>query len=206
MSNIIFTRRLEQLNRLIRKWVSSNRNPKNKEKLAQQIIEQYLATKRSIFENHFIWSEGRRAEYNNREFEAIFNWVTVDPVTELAKKGIDHLENNELDKLRKILDELADEKKLMSKIKSSIRKSKKMPEHPLNTLIATELQNNPNIDLRKLTKRLRALEGKSAITQWDNEDDINENYIYSKYPDGKEAPKAKVTGLKERYYEVRNKK
>jgi transcriptional regulator of heat shock response len=206
MSNTIFIRRLEQLNRLAQIWISSDRNTKAKEKLAQQLIEQYLATKRSKLENHLAWSEEQRIDYNNREFDAIFNWVTVDPVTELAKEGIKHLENNELDKLRKILDELADEKKLTSKIKSGIRKSKKIPEHPLNALIAKELQNNPTIDLPKLTKRLRALEGKSAITQWDNEEDVSENYIYSKYPDGKEAPKAKVTGLKERYYEVRNKK
>ena len=206
MSNTIFIRRLEQLNRLTQTWISSGRNAQAKEKLAQQLIEQYLATKRSKFENHLMWSEEQRINYNNREFDAIFNWVTVDPVTELAKEGIKHLENNELDKLRKILDELADEKKLTSKIKSGIRKSKKIPEHPLNILIATEIQKNPSINIPNLIKRLRAHEGKGVITQWDDEDDVNENYIYSKYSDGKEAPKAKVTGIKERYYEVRNRK
>jgi hypothetical protein len=206
MINTIFIIRLEQLNRLAQKWISSGRNTEAKEKLTQQLIKQYLATKRSRFENHLMWSEEQRIDYNNREFDAIFNWVTVDPVTELAKEGIKHLENNELDKVRKIFDELANEKKLISKIKSRIRKSKKIPEHPLNILIAKEIQKNPTINIPNLIKRLRVHEGKGVITQWDDEDDANENYIYSKYPNGKEAPKAKVTGLKERYYEVRNRK
>jgi hypothetical protein len=206
MTNFIFLKRLERLNRLTKRWAYSGTNTVSREKLAQQIIDQYLATRRSEQQNHLTWSDERTSEYNGKEFESIYCWVTVDPVTQLAKKGIEHLEKNELDKLRKILDELSNEQKLISKIKSRIRKSRNVREHPLNKLIASELQKNPTINLPNLTKRLKALEGKGVITQWDSEEANNENYIYSKYSDGKEAPRVKVSGLKERYYDVRNKK
>jgi hypothetical protein len=204
MNSHIYQKRVIRLNRLIKKWGVSDKSVQKK--IIKEIVNQYLAVKRAEFEDHLQWGIAQRSEFDSHQFEQLIHWVTVKPIIKLAKEGIEHLNNKRFDKVREIFEELSNDKKLTSTIKSSIRKSKKRREHPLNTLIAAELQKDENATLTQVTRRLRAQEGKGVITQWDNETEESDNYIYTKYPDGKEAPKAKVTGLKERYYDVFNKK
>lgn len=204
MNTHIYQKRVIRLNKLIKKWGISDKSVQKR--LTKEIVNQYLAVKRAEFEDHLRWGDNQRSEFNSHQFEQLIYWVTVKPITKLAKEGLEHLNNKRFDKAREIFEQLANDKKLTSIIKSSIRKSRKRQEHPLNTLIAAELQKDEDATLTQVTRRLRAQEGKGVITQWDNEIDESDNYIYTKFPDGKEAPKAKVTGLKERYYDILNKK
>ena len=202
MKNYLFIKRLERLNFLSSKWARAHISKRVHENLGYEIVEQYLATKRAKLEDHLIWPEQHIRKYNIKEFDATFDWVTLDPIVELAKEGKKHLENNQLDKVREIFDALENDKALISKIKSRISNEKVVREHPIDVLIANELQKNPNITLPKLTKTLKTLEGKGVIDEWDEE----ENEIYSRFPDNTEARKVRISGLKERFYRVRNKK
>jgi hypothetical protein len=201
MSEEIFFKRISRLNNLLKKWPPTTQNKKNIDQIIEEIVFQYLAAQRSQFENHFDWNHEYRTLFNTKQLDLIFNYVTLDPIIELAKKGSKYLENNQIEKAREVFDELQNKEALISKIKSKIAKSDRK-EHPIDDLILKELKNNPQIKLPMVKSKLKALEGKGTIIQWDDE----ENEILSNYEDGAEALTISITGLKDRFYDLRNKK
>lgn len=201
MKNRLFDTHLRRLNNLIWCWSIASESRRNSTCLVEQILEQYLATKISLHEDHSDWGNGKIRAFKENELLEALTWATLEPVAELAKTGEEYLENKEYAKARDIFRELQNQAGMISRIKSRIGKSSRRA-HPIDEIIKEILITDPNISLKNLKKKLKAQEGIGAINIWD--DDANE--ILSFHKDGKSARTISISGLKDRFHDIKNEK
>lgn len=198
MKNLLLNHQLRRLNNLIWAWSIASESHRDSTRLVEHIIEQYLVTKIFLRDDHLNWSYRKTQKFKESELLEALSWATLEPIVELAKMGESHLKNNEFEKAREVFRELQNQPAMISKIKARIGKSTRTP-HPIDILIKEILKTNSNITLPNLKKELKKQEGGKVIFLWDED----ENEILCSDIDGNPVRAITISGLKDRFHEIK---